>query len=175
MNTHLDLGHYDASVLTGRGEGSERSWQYYGTWACETAEVTAGDVVHFMAHDDGVHDKETWPRQPQCVLLHDERRPLEAQCYGHAPTGKQVKTETEPKDYCALEKLSLGRTSESLDSFCHSSGTKRQCSLTMSQQSFLSLLHVVISNGFLFCGLWHTSFQYKPLSKRNIFNTMLEQ
>lgn len=132
MNTHLDLRHDDASVPTGRGEGSERSGQYYGTRPCETAEVTAGDVVHFVPHDHGVHDEEAWPRQPQRVLLHDERRALEAQCYSHAPAGEQVEAETEPEDYGALVRLSVWRSTESLDSFHHSRWTKRQCALTLS-------------------------------------------
>lgn len=115
VNTHLDLRHDDASVLAGWGEGRERSGQHYGTRACETAEVAAGDVVDFMPHDHGVHDEETRPGQPQRVLLHDERSALEAQSYSHAATGEQVKTETEPKDYCALVKSSLWHTSGSLD------------------------------------------------------------
>lgn len=175
MITHLDLRHDDASVLTGRGEGSERSGQNYGTRACETAEVTAGDVVHFVPHDHCVHDKEARPRQPQRVLLHDERRTLEAQCYGHASAGEQVKTATESEDYCALVQLSLWHSTESLDHLHHTRWTKRQCSLTLSHQSFLVLLRVGICNAFSSCGFWHASFHDTICSVRAPFSTLRQR
>lgn len=147
-NTHLDLRHYDASVRTGRGEGGERSGQHYGTRPSETAEVAARDVVHFMPHDHRIHDEESWPWQPQRVFLHDERGALEAQRYGHASTGEQVKTEREPEDDCALVNRSLRHTprgwiapitpdeqKDNVHSLCH------------SYHFFLSLWHAGICNG----------------------------
>jgi hypothetical protein len=44
-----------------------------------------------MSHDDGLHDKEAIPGQPEGVLLCDERRPLEPQDDGETPVCDQVK------------------------------------------------------------------------------------
>lgn len=45
-----------------------------------------------MPHDNGVHDKEPSPWQPQSVLLGDEWSALKVQGYGYAPVGHQVET-----------------------------------------------------------------------------------
>ena len=48
-----------------------------------------------MPHDDGIHDKEASPWQPESVLLGDEWSALKVQSYGYAPIGHQVKTGTQ--------------------------------------------------------------------------------
>lgn len=44
-----------------------------------------------MSHDDGLHDKEAIPWQPQCVLLGDEGSPLEVQDNGDPTDGNEIK------------------------------------------------------------------------------------
>lgn len=88
---YLNFRNNGASLCTGAGEGRQRGWRHDRVGAGEVAQVTAGDLVLFMSHDDGFHDKEAVPRQPEGVLLCDERCPLEPQDDGDAPICDQVK------------------------------------------------------------------------------------
>jgi len=89
---HLDFGYDGAPFRAGAGEGCEWSRGHHGPGPGEAAQVTAGDVVLFVPHDDGIHDKEASPWQPESVLLGDEWGALKVQGYGYAPVGHQVKT-----------------------------------------------------------------------------------
>lgn len=55
---HLDLRDDATPLGTRPGEGGQRSGQNDRAGPGEAAEVTAGDVVDLVPHDDGVHDKE---------------------------------------------------------------------------------------------------------------------
>lgn len=59
--------------------------------AGKAAQVTAGNLIFLVAHGDGFHDEEAIPREPEGVLLGDERCTLEAQDDGNASVGDQVK------------------------------------------------------------------------------------
>ena len=91
---HLDLGHHGPPLGAGAGEGGERGRRHHGAGPGEAAEVAARDVVLLVPHNDGVHDKEASPWQPERVLLGDEWSALEVQGDGDAPVGHQVKTGT---------------------------------------------------------------------------------
>lgn len=95
LEYYLDFGHDGAPFSAGAGKCSERSWGHHGDGPVEAAEVTAWDVILLMPHDDGIHDKETSPWQPESVLLGDEWSALKVQGYGYAPIGHQVKTGTQ--------------------------------------------------------------------------------
>lgn len=92
---HLDFGYDGPSFRAGASKCSERSWGHHGAGPGKAAEVTARDIILLMPHDDGIHDKEASPWQPQSVLLGDEWSTLKVQGYGYAPIGHQVKTGTE--------------------------------------------------------------------------------
>lgn len=89
---HLDFRNDRPPFRAGAGKGGERGRGHHGDGPAETAKVTARDVVLLVPHDDGVHDKETSPWQPQSVLLRDEWSALKVQSDGDAPVGHQVKT-----------------------------------------------------------------------------------
>lgn len=90
--SHLDFRYNSPSFRAGTSKCSERSRGHHGAGPGETAEVAAGDIILFMPHDDGIHDKEASPWQPKSVLLGDEWSTLKVQGYGYAPIGHQVKT-----------------------------------------------------------------------------------
>ncbi len=95
QSSHLDFG-YDCSPLrAGASECGEWSWGHHGAGPGKAAEVTARDVIFLMPHNDGIHDKEASPWQPQSVLLSDEWSALKVQGYGYAPIGYQVKAGTQ--------------------------------------------------------------------------------
>lgn len=76
--SHLDFGHSVAPLRAGASKCGERRRRHSGTGASEAAQVTARDVIFLVPHDDGIHDKEASPRQPQSVLLSDEWSSLKA-------------------------------------------------------------------------------------------------
>lgn len=88
---YLNFRNDGASLCTGAGEGCQWGWRHNRVGTGEVAQVTAGDLILFMSHDDGFHDEEAIPRQPEGVLLCDERRPLEPQDDGDAPICDQIK------------------------------------------------------------------------------------
>lgn len=88
---YLNFWNDGAFLCTGAGEGRQRGWRHDRVGAGEVAQVTAGNLILFMSHDDGFHDKEAIPRQPEGVLLCDERRPFEPQDDGDAAVCDQVK------------------------------------------------------------------------------------
>lgn len=92
---HLDFGHHGPPLGAGASEGGERSRGHHGAGSGKAAEVTARDVIFLVPHDDGVHDKEASPWQPESVFLGDEWSALKVQGYGYAPVGYQVKTGTQ--------------------------------------------------------------------------------
>lgn len=96
-SSHLDLGHDGPPFSAGAGECGERSRGHHGTGPGEAAEVAARDVILLMPHDNGIHDKEASPWQPESVLLGDEWSALKVQGDGYAPIGHQVKTGTQMK------------------------------------------------------------------------------
>lgn len=98
---HLDFWNDGAPFKAGAGKCSERSWGHHGAWPGKAAEVTAWDVILLMSHDDGIHDKEASPWQPESMLLGDEWSALKVQGYSYAPIGHQVKTGTET---CTMSK-----------------------------------------------------------------------
>lgn len=97
---HLDLRHDGPPLRAGAGEGGERRRRHHGTGPGEAAQVTARDVVLLVPHDDGIHDKEASPWQPESVLLGDEWSALKVQGYGNAPVGHQVKAGNERRAAC---------------------------------------------------------------------------
>lgn len=90
MEHHLDFGHHCPPFRAGAGEGCERRRRHHRDGPGEAAEVAARDVIFLVPHDNGVHDKEPSPWQPQSVLLSDEWSALKVQSYGYAPVGHQV-------------------------------------------------------------------------------------
>lgn len=76
---------------TGAGERCQWGRRQDRVGAGKVAQVTAGNLILLVAHDDGLHDKEAIPRQPEGVLLCDERGPLEPQGDGDAAIRDQVK------------------------------------------------------------------------------------
>lgn len=95
---YLNFWNDGAFLLTGAGEGRQRGWRHDRIGAGEVAQVTAGDLILFMSHDDGFHDKEAVPRQPESVLLCDERCPLEPEDDGDTAICDQVKAVWEGRD-----------------------------------------------------------------------------
>lgn len=91
---HLDFGYNGPPFSAGTSKCSEWSWGNHRTGSSKAAEVTARDVILLMPHNDGIHDKEASPWQPECVLLGDEWSTLKVEAYGDAPVGHQVKTRT---------------------------------------------------------------------------------
>lgn len=91
--SYLNLRYDVAPLRAGTSEGSERGGCHHRAGPGEAAQVTAGDVVNLVPHDDSVHDEEAAPRQPQRVLLGDEGSALEAKRDGHAAVGDQVEAE----------------------------------------------------------------------------------
>lgn len=105
-SSHLDFGHDGPPFRAGASECGERSWGHHGAGPGKAAEVTARDVILLMPHDNGIHDKEASPWQPESVLLGDEWSALKVQGYGYAPIGHQVKTGTQT---CTMsERLNVG-------------------------------------------------------------------
>ena len=88
---YLDFRDNGTLLCTGAGEGCQRGRRHDRVGAGEAAQVTAGDFILLVPHDDGFHDKEAIPRQPQGVLLCDEGGPLEPQDDGDAAVGDQIK------------------------------------------------------------------------------------
>lgn len=97
---HLDLRHDGPPLGAGPGEGGERRRRHHGAGPGEAAQVTARDVVLLVPHDDGIHDKEASPWQPESVLLGDEWSALKVQGYGDAPVGHQIKAGNERGAAC---------------------------------------------------------------------------
>lgn len=91
-NSHLDFRYNGPSFGAGASKCGERSGGHDRARSGKAAEVTAWDVILLMPHDDGIHDKEAPPWQPESVLLGDEWSTLKVQGYGYAPIGHQVKT-----------------------------------------------------------------------------------
>lgn len=94
---YLNFWHNGAFLCTGAGEGCQWGWRDDRVGAGKIAQVTAGNLILLMSHDDGFHDKEAIPWQPEGVLLCDERCPLEPQDDGDAAICHQVKTVWEGK------------------------------------------------------------------------------
>lgn len=92
---HLDFGDDGSPLGAGAGEGGERSRGHHGAGPGEAAQVAARDVILLVPHDDGIHDEEPSPWQPECVLLGDEWSALKVQGDGDAPVGHQVKAGTQ--------------------------------------------------------------------------------
>lgn len=88
---YLNFRNDGAFLCTGAGKGCQWGWRHNRVGAGEVAQVAAGNLILFMAHDDGLHDKEAVPRQPEGMLLGDERCPLETQDDGDAAICDQVK------------------------------------------------------------------------------------
>lgn len=61
-----------------------------------------------MPHDDGIHDKEASPWQPERVLLGDEWGALKVQRHGDAPVGHQVEAGAEREREGDKEKWETG-------------------------------------------------------------------
>lgn len=95
---YLNFWNDGAFLRTGAGEGRQRGWRHDRVGAGKVAQVTAGDLILFMSHDDGFHDKEAVPRQPESVLLCDERCPLEPEDDGDTAICDQVKAVWEGRD-----------------------------------------------------------------------------
>lgn len=91
--SYLNFRNDVASLRADASKGGEWGGRHQGARPGEAAQVAAGDVVDLVAHDDGVHDEEAAPRQPQRVLLGDEGSAFETQRDGHSATGDQVETE----------------------------------------------------------------------------------
>lgn len=91
---HLDFGYNGPPFRAGTSKCCEWSWGNHRAGPGKAADVTARDVILLMPHNDGIHDKEASPWQPECVLLGDEWRALKVKGYGDAPIGHQVKTGT---------------------------------------------------------------------------------
>ena len=91
--SYLNFRYNVAPLHAGPSEGGERSGCHHGAGPGEAAQVTAGDVIDLVPHDDCVHDEEAPPRQPQGVLLGDEGSTLKAQGDGHTSAGDQVEAE----------------------------------------------------------------------------------
>lgn len=102
---YLNLWNDGAFLCTGAGEGRQRGRRHDRVGAGEVAQVAAGNLILLMAHDDGFHNKEAIPRQPEGVLLCDERCPLKPQDDGDAAIGDQVKAVREGR----VEKERRGR------------------------------------------------------------------
>lgn len=88
---YLNFRNDGTFFCTGAGEGCQWGRRQDRVGAGEVAQVTAGNLILLVAHDDGFHDKEAIPRQPEGVLLCDERGPLEPQDDGDAAIRDQVK------------------------------------------------------------------------------------
>lgn len=88
---YLNFRDDGAFFCTGAGEGCQWGWRHNWVGAGEVAQVAAGNFILFMAHDDSFHDKEAVPRQPEGMLLSNERCPLEPQDDGDAAVCDQVK------------------------------------------------------------------------------------
>lgn len=88
---YLNFWNDGAFLRTRAGEGRQWGWRHDGVGAREVAQVTAGNLVLLVSHDDGFHDEEAIPRQPESVLLCDERCPLEPEDDGDAAICDQVK------------------------------------------------------------------------------------
>lgn len=87
-SSHLDFGYDGPSFRAGASKRSEWSRGHHWAGSGKAAEVTARDIILLMPHDDGIHDKEASPWQPECVLLGDEWSAFKAQGYGYAPIGQ---------------------------------------------------------------------------------------
>lgn len=92
---HLDFRYHCPPFGAGASKCSERCRGHHWAGPGKAAEVTARYVILLVPHDDGIHDKEASPWQPQSVLLGDEWSALKVQGYGYAPVGHQVKTGTQ--------------------------------------------------------------------------------
>lgn len=88
---YLNFWNDGAFLCTGAGKGRQRGWRHDRVGAGEVAQVTAGNLILLMSHDDGFHDKEAIPRQPEGVLLCDERCPLKPEDDRDAAICDQVK------------------------------------------------------------------------------------
>lgn len=88
---YLDFWDNGALLCTGAGEGRQRGRRHDRVGAGEAAQVTTGNLILLVPHDDGFHDEEAIPRQPEGVLLCDKGGPLEPQDDGDAAVGDQVK------------------------------------------------------------------------------------
>ncbi len=95
QSSHLDFGYNCPPFRAGACKCREWSWGHHRAGPGEAAEVTARDVIFLMPHDDGIHDKEASPWQPESVLLGDEWSTLKVQGYSYAHIGHQVKTGTQ--------------------------------------------------------------------------------
>lgn len=89
-SSHLDLWNNGAPLRAGASKGSEWSWGHQRTRPAKAAEITAGNIIFLMPHDNGIHDKKPSPWQPESMLLGDEWRPLKVQGHCYAPIGHQV-------------------------------------------------------------------------------------
>lgn len=106
---YLNFRNDGAFLCTGAGKGCQWGWRHNRVGAGEVAQVAAGNLILFMAHDDGLHDKEAVPRQPEGVLLGDERCPLEPQDDGDAAICDQVKAVWEAGGLRKRRKMSSKR------------------------------------------------------------------
>lgn len=88
---YLDLWDNGAFLSTGAGERRQGGWRHHGVGAGEVAQVAAGNLILLVSHDDGFHDKEAVPGQPEGMLLRDEGCPFESQDDGDAAVRDQVK------------------------------------------------------------------------------------
>lgn len=95
QSSHLDFRYNGSPFRARASECSERSRGHHRAGPGEAAEVTARDVIFLMPHDDGIHDEEASPWQPESVLLGDEWSTLKVQGYSYASIGHQVKTATQ--------------------------------------------------------------------------------
>lgn len=84
---HLDFWDDGSPLGAGAGKGGEGGRRHHRAGPGEAAEVTARDVVLLVPHDDGIHDEEASPWQPESVLLSDEWSTLKVQGYGYTPIG----------------------------------------------------------------------------------------
>lgn len=91
-SSHLDFRYNGPSLRARSSKSSKQSWRHDRTGPGEAAEVTAGNIILLVPHNDGIHDKEASPWQPESVLLGDEWCTLQVQGYSYAPIGHQVKT-----------------------------------------------------------------------------------
>lgn len=97
VSGHLDLRHDGPALGARAGEGGERRRRHQRAGPGEAAQIAAWNVVLLVPHDDGIHDKEASPWQPERVLLGDKRGALEVQRHGDAPVGHQVEAGVEER------------------------------------------------------------------------------
>lgn len=58
---YLDFWDNGSFLSTGASEGCQWGWRDHWVGSGKVAQVTAGDLILLVSHDDGFHDKEAVP------------------------------------------------------------------------------------------------------------------